>query len=114
MSNNISQPIKKEENEMVHFDIFQKFPTRFWCSIWTVTLPMIPLHYIFNIFMRVRLYCMDFYDWIIVFILPCRLESHFVSMYTSKYFIHLQSVPFKADLPRPISGSRDFQVVVSA
>lgn len=58
------------------------------------------------------------YDWIKVFILPRRLEVNFVSMYTSKTFYSFAIcsffVPFKADLPRPISGSRDFQVVVSA
>lgn len=59
-----------------------------------------------------------FYDWIIVFILPGRLEVNFVSMYTTKIFYSFSIcsffVPLKADLPRPISGSRDFQVVVSA
>lgn len=43
-----------------------------------------------------------FYDWIIVFILPRRLDSNFVSIYTSKIFysfaIRSFFVPFKADL----------------
>lgn len=61
---------------------------------------------------------MDFYGWIKVFILPRRLEVNLVSMYTSKIFYSFAIcsffVPFKADLPLPITGSRDFQVVVSA